>query len=476
MNSFFRPAGLAFFLLACFGFCCVVQADSRFDAKTLARIDALVSSKVTWTGETPAYSILIDQGGKIVYERNIGFADIGNQVPATRNTVYKIGSITKSYTALAILQLEEKGQLDLDATVADYLTDFAGPAGVVTIRELLTHTSGIPNYTALPEAWSVLTSPSVTRDGVVGMFAGKALEFEPGSTFSYSNSGYYLLGLIIEAVSGQGYFDYLKENVFVPLGLEATYVGGFEEIVPHQAKGYTVTQKGFANAAPTPQLAPFSAGILEASTTDLIKFRRAIVHSDLISEKLKAMIMTTGLFPGGTKQRYALGALTISDFYGYRKWSHSGGISGFSSHFDYFPEKDITVVVLVNANGEPISPRNLAIKIAREIFAIPQPSEILIEVSQEQLVSYSGKYQTSPFRLIGEFIRFQVEEGILQLQVNDDDENPVLIPLLARSENEFVLAADDELRFRFISESGKAKGLEVHNSDGMISGVFSPAL
>jgi len=214
-----------------FVLCFPALGDVEFNQETTDRLDALVASKISWSGATPAYSILIDQAGEIVYERNIGFADIGNQIPATRDTVYKIGSITKSFTALAILQLVVEGEVDLDGTVLQYLTDFEGPASEVTVRQLLTHTSGIPNYTALPEAQPLMSWAVTTREDIVGVFAAQALEFDPGTHYSYSNSGYYLLGLIIEAVSGQDYFEYLKEYVFEPLSLKSTYTGKYEEIV-----------------------------------------------------------------------------------------------------------------------------------------------------------------------------------------------------------------------------------------------------
>jgi len=456
-------------------FCYPVQAKVEFNQETINRLDVLVSSKISWSGDSPAYSILIDQGGEIVYERNIGYADIGNHVPATRNTVYKIGSITKSYTALAVLQLVEKGEIDLDANVSTYLKDYEGPAGNVTVRNLLTHTSGIPNYTALPEAREKLSWAVTTREDIVDLFKDKPLEFEPGSNFSYSNSGYYLLGLIVEAVSGSDYYDYIKTNVFESFDLKATFTGDYAEIVPQQARGYTVTPEGFANADPTLKLAPFSAGSLDASAADLIKYRRAVFKSESISQELREMVTQTSAFPGGIQMRYALGALLVSDFHGHRRWGHSGGISGFGSYHAYFPDDDITLVVLVNANGAPISPGNLAVKMAREIFMVPQPGDSEVEVSEQVLESYVGKYSMSPFRLFGEFARIVLKDGVLQLQANDDDENPSLIPLSARAVNEFVLAMGDELRIRFISETGQVTGLELLTSGGAMPASKIPA-
>jgi D-alanyl-D-alanine carboxypeptidase len=468
-----RKSGFFIALLAQLVFCLPVLAAVHFDDELKDRIDALVTSKVPWTGYTPSYSILIDQGGQTVYERNIGYADIGNRIPATHDTVYKVGSITKSYTALAILQLVEKGQIDLDANISKYLADLQGVSANATVRQLLTHSSGITNYTALPEARSIMTWKVTTRDDIVDLFEGKALDFEAGTQYSYSNSGYYLLGLIIESVSGQDYFEYLQEQVFDPLHLEATYSGAYDEIVPHQARGYVVTEDGFANADPTSKLTPFSAGILEASAADLVKYRRAVFNSEATSAELLELVTTTETFPGGIPHRYALGALVKRDFYGHPSWGHSGGITGFTTHHEYFPDDDLTVIVLVNANGAPISPGSLATKMAREIYSIPQPEQTTVEVSEQLLASYAGKYQMSPYRHFGEFINVVFKDGLLQLQLSDD-ENPQFMPLSAMPGNEFALPIDDEIRLRFVSASGQVTGLELIMSGTVSSGHRLP--
>lgn len=460
---------LAVFIALCF-FYTPVLADFQISDETIERIDALVSSKIDWSGDTPAYTILIDQGGTTIYEKNIGYADIGNKIPASHDTVYKIGSITKSYTALAILQMVEKGQLNLDATVSQYLADYEGPASEVTVRELLTHTSGIPNYTSIAEAWPFLIWSATNQSEIIGVFKDKPLEFPSGTQFSYSNSGYYLLGMIVESVSKLDYFEYIRTFILKPLKLTATFTGEYEEIVPQQARGYSTTPQGYSNAAPIYHMAPFSAGTIEASAADLVKFRRGIFKGSTTSVKLQALLRQTDNFPDGTQQRYAMGALRVSDFYGHQRWWHSGDTSGFSSQLDFFPQEDITLVILVNTNGAPISPDNLAIKIEREIFSVPQSAETEAQVSEPLLQSYVGEYLMSPFRLMGRYVRIGLRDGILQLQVNDDDEHPVLIPLRARSNNQFVLSVDDELNIRFISEHRKVTGIQLIKAGDVFPG------
>ncbi len=243
--------------------------------------------------------------------------------------------------------------------------------------------------------------------------------------------------------------------------MRATYTGAYEEIVPWQARGYVVTEDGFANAAPTPQLTPFSAGILEASALDLVKYRRAVFHSAAVSDKLRGWLTETSTFPDGTPQSYALGALSVTDFHGHRRWGHAGGISGFNSMHDYYPDEDLAIVVLVNANGAPLSASDLAGRLARETFSIPPLNDETVEVPEEVLKTYVGTYRMSPFRIMGEFMRVVLNEGALQLQMNDDDENPMLMPLLARSNSEFALAISEDFRITFVSEAGEVNGIKL---------------
>lgn len=446
------------------------RAEGRFDDELVRRLADVVSSSVTWSGDTPAYSIVVNQGGEIVYESYIGFADIGNRVPATRDTVFKIGSISKSFTALAVLQLVEQGKLDLDASVSKYLPDLAEPAANATIRELLTHTSGIPTYTDKSETRPLLEWSEPTREYVLDLFQTKDLEFAAGTRYNYSNSGYYLLGLLIESVSEQDYFEFLKDNILRPLGLTATYSGAYEEVVPYQARGYVVTADGFQHAPPTHHLAPFAAGMLSASAADVARYRHRIFTSPAISQRLRELITTTGRFVDGTDHRYSLGALVISDFHGYRRIEHNGAISGFVGEHVYFPDHDLTVVVLVNANGAPVSPDSLAAALSREIFGIPEPDVMEVEVSQQLLESYVGLYRMSPFWLAGEFKRVVFENGILALQIDPDSEHPARIPLLPRAEGEFALAIDETIRIRFLAEEDQVQGLEVD-----VGGQVSPA-
>ncbi|MCP4302695.1 MAG: beta-lactamase family protein, partial [Gammaproteobacteria bacterium] len=442
-------------------------ASPNFDDELVQALDEIVSATVPWTGETPAYSIVVDQGGELVYERYIGFADIGNRVPASRDTVFRIGSISKSYTALAVLQLVEQGKVNLDAKVSNYLPDVEQPSSEVTIRQLLTHTSGVPTYTDQSETRPLLEWTDPTRSHVLDMFQAKDLEFAPGSRYSYSNSGYYLLGLVIEAVSGQDYFEFLQTSILRPLELDETYAGTYEEIVSNRAQGYVAGPDAFENAPPTHQLATFSAGMLEASAADVARYRRSIFRSPKISRQLRKLVTTRDKFDDDIDHYYSLGALVISDFHGHRRFEHNGGLSGFVSEHVFFPDHDLTIVVLINANGAPVSPENLSASLSRKILGIAEPKVTEVDVSPGTLGSYTGLYQMDPFWLAGEFMRVVLKDDSLLLQLYAGSDRQAEIPLLSRGEAVFALAIDESIQIRFVAEKGNVEGLEVVTSSGV---------
>lgn len=191
-----------------------------------------------------------------------------------------------------------------------------------------------------------------TRDDIVELFIDKPLDFAPGTNFNYSNSGYYLLGLIVEAAGGQDYYDYLRAEILDRLQLTDTVNGKYEDIVPGRARGYGSAPDGFSNAAPTPNLTPFAAASLQATAGDIAAFRRATMVGDWLTPKLRARLLELGSFPDGTLQTYALGSLQRGEHLDQPLWGHSGGISDFLSYHGYYPALDLTVVVLTNGQPE----------------------------------------------------------------------------------------------------------------------------
>jgi CubicO group peptidase (beta-lactamase class C family) len=300
----------------------------------------------------PAVSVYVDQGGSVSFRDDIGLEDVSTRRAVGPDSVYGIGSITKSLTAHAVLTLVAAGRLRLADTVAEVLPDYDGPGAKVTIAQLLGHTSGIPNYVnEIPGLLPSLRRGELQRPQMLATFEHLQLAFEPGSRWSYTNSGYYVLGLIVERVSGKSYYDFLRDDVLKPLGINAVWSGDDREIVPNRVHGYELGPSGYENATPWYYLVPFSAGSLLTTAEELAHYRRAVFTSPAVPPRVLELITTEVKLSDGQSTGYTLGALSRSSFGGLMKYAHSGEIWGYSASHAYYPDRDTTIVVLTNHKG-----------------------------------------------------------------------------------------------------------------------------
>ncbi len=444
-------------------------SSNELDGDQKTAIEELMQQTLETT-HFPSAVIQIDKGGKTIYEKALGIADLEHNIPATMNTAYGIGSITKSFTGLAAIQLAYAGKLDLDKPVSEYLPDYEGPGSITTIRQLLSHTSGIPNYTSpaeIPGIQEGLKRTAYSRQQMVDFFDSLPLNFEPGSKWNYTNSGYYLLGLVIEAVSGMDYYDYLQANIFDPLEMTRTYFGDDSQIIPGRARGYGLDSNGYVNAPTWSYLVPFSAGSLVSTADDLVKYRRGVFHSEHFPPALREMLLQTTTMTGGELNYYTNG-LIISDFYGRKKISHAGSIWGYTSNHAYYPEEDITIIILVNRQAEAPALPSTEAKIARVIFGIPQPEIKDLVQSEDILQRYAGNYGLHPYILGQDTYGFIANEGKLFIRFGGTDAEGPMIPLLAQGDGLFRAIFDDEWTFQFNYKPGedKADSLVSHFMDG----------
>src|SRR4051812_11811550 len=235
-------------------------------------------------------SVLIARDGKVLFSRGYGMANLEHDVPNTPQTKFRLGSITKQFTAMAILILQERGKLKVEDKVKKYLPDAPKAWDEITIRHLLTHTSGIPNYTAYPEFLKTLPV-RVTLKELIAKFKDRPLDFKPGETFRYSNSGYVVLGQVIETAAGEGYASFLNKTIFTPLGMKDTGYDSLEPIIKHRASGYT-RRLGIAltNCDYVDMSIPHAAGALYSTVEDLLKWDQALYTEKLVPRKsLEAM-------------------------------------------------------------------------------------------------------------------------------------------------------------------------------------------
>jgi CubicO group peptidase (beta-lactamase class C family) len=355
--------------------------------------------------------------------------------------------------------------------LSEYLPDYKGPARDTTVRHLLDHTAGIPNYMGeIPGVAEQVERANLSRKQMVELFSSQTLNFSKGERFSYTNSGYYLLGLIIESVSGTTYYEFLQENIFKPFGMTRTYNGNDAEIISDRVNGYANAKDGHINAAPWSYLVPFSAGSLESTLGDLVMYRRGVFHHPNF-ESVRKLVVQQNQLKDGTTNFYAQGALIISAPDGHRKISHPGSIWGFSSNHSYYPDEDITIVVLTNNQAEAPSPVSLERKMARVIFGIEQPEIKNLTLSQEEVAEYAGDYELRPFIFGSTVYGFIASEGHLYLRFGGAAiEQSPMIPLLSQGDNKFIVAIDDEWVLQFSVAEDGSKHFELNLLDGVFFG------
>ena len=318
-------------------------------AQDVARLDALMA-RYHDAGRLSG-AVLVARGDSVLYERGFGEADREWGVANAPDTRFRIGSVTKQFTAALVLQLVEDGRLALDGHVSDYLPDYPAETGRrLTIHHLLSHTGGVPNYTALPGFMDGPARDPFATDSFLTVFSGLPLEFEPGAQFAYSNSGYFLLGAIIERTTGKTYEAALRERILVPLGLADTGYDRTGRILGRRAAGYRKADLGYEHAAYLDDSVPHAAGMLYSTVRDLHRWTRALHAGRPFRRPETLARMTTPVLDGYGygigMDEVALGERSV------RAIEHGGNVNGFAAMLTYLPDDGTTVVVLDNAEGE----------------------------------------------------------------------------------------------------------------------------
>lgn len=296
---------------------------------------------------TAALGIAIDQGGTVLLNKGYGYADIEKSIAATPDTIYRIGSVTKQFTALAILQLEAAGKLKLDDPISSILKGYPTPKTPITIKNLLQHTSGIPDFTRDP-SHRPNAFKDLTHAEMIARFDQLPLDWVPGTRWGYSNSGYYLLGMIIEKVSGETYADYMSKHVLAPAGMEHSRYEAPDG--SGRAQGYRPSESGLLIADSISMTQPFAAGALVSTTGDLIKWQRALVDGRTVPSNAFARMTTEVVRAGKVDEAYGYGVRVFTRD-GHKFIQHGGGIEGFSALLTYYPESDCTVAIIANTEG-----------------------------------------------------------------------------------------------------------------------------
>ena len=314
-----------------------------------ARIDALVQETLRRPGAV-AVSVAVARGGEVLYSKAHGSADLEFVVAADEETMFRIGSVTKQFTAAAILVLQERGKLSVDDPLTRFLPDYPTNGHEITLRHLLTHTSGVPSYTEFGPEWERLVARELPDAELVALWKERPLDFAPGENWHYSNSGYYLLGMVIAKVSGKSYADFLRETFFEPLGLTRTRYDSNGEVIPNRAQGYGWEDGRSWNDRLIGMSQPGAAGALISTAGDLVRWQQALVSGRVLKpESLEEMTLPYMLL-NGRETDYGMG-LMLRERAGRRCVWHGGGIFGFNSILLYFPDTQLHVAVISNSEG-----------------------------------------------------------------------------------------------------------------------------
>ncbi|HKP71004.1 MAG TPA: serine hydrolase [Pyrinomonadaceae bacterium] len=298
---------------------------------------------------------LVAENGRVIIKKGYGYANFEWKIPNEADTKFRLASVTKQFTAAVILQLVEQGKIKLDGKLTDYLPDYRKDTGDrITVHQLLNHTSGIPNYTAAPGFFQNDSRDPYTPAEFVKKFASGDLEFEPGSKFNYNNSAYFILGAIIEKVTGKSYADAVKEHIFTPLGMNNSGYDLAGPIIPKRATGYQRGPNGFINAPYIDMSLPYAAGSLYSTAEDLYIWDQALYTDKVVSAKSKELMYKPGLENYG--YGLGMGNRELSDKTKVPTIGHSGGINGFSTNIIRFPGEKNLVVLLDNTSQGRFQP------------------------------------------------------------------------------------------------------------------------
>jgi CubicO group peptidase (beta-lactamase class C family) len=468
MRSWFR-----FIAISCVGFALAASglgqpvaatAGTEADQAAAAKADQYLTA---WADQGRfAGTVLIARGDKVLLRKGYGMANYELSVANTPETVYRIGSITKMFTAFGVLQLEEKGKLSVNDTVVKYVPEIPAAWRAITIHQLLCHRSGIPDFINT-KAYDNFSDPNHVENAIKE-YAEKPLVSEPGATFRYSNSGYVLLGRVIEKISGKSYEEYLTENILKPAGMMHTAMDHSRDLVLNRASGYRWDGEAVVNAPISEPDHPWAAGGLRSTLDDMYRFDRVLKAGTLFSKAVTEKAWSAyGHWaappPFPYEADYGYGSMMGSNF-GHKYVGHGGWVNGFVSDFTRYPDDDMVVIVLWNFEtaNTMIVPHDLAAILFGAPYEMPHAQPI-VHPAAEKLARYVGDYQLGPMKL-----QITMRNGRLYVLSTGQ---PSPYGLIAVSDTEFY-CNDSPAGIRFVvDEKGSANQVAIKLSGREMTAV-----
>lgn len=325
------------------------------------KIDSLLKTK--YPKDAPGACFLVAKDGQVIYKKAFGMANLELSVPMNTNNVFEIGSMTKQFTAIAILMLMEQGKLKLNDHLDKYIPDFPN-GNKITIHHLLTHTSGIKDFTSIKGLNAIAKNNIIPKD-LIDLFKNEPADFPPGEKYKYCNSGYIILGYVIELVSGQSYPDFIEQHIFKRLSMNHSYYASHRNIIVNRASGYSKRGDNYENSRYISFSLPYASGSLMSTVDDMLIWQQAIKNNLLINPETTEKVFTNYTLNNGDKIDYGYG-WHVEDVGGISIIEHGGSIFGFKSMGVYIPNKDIYVVGLTNCDCN--SPTEITKQIAELVL------------------------------------------------------------------------------------------------------------
>ena len=411
--------------------------------------------------EKPGAAALVTKDGEVIYRKAFGEANLELDVSMKPEMVFEIGSMTKQFTAVAILMLEEQGEISLQDDITKYIENYPTHGHEITIYHLLTHTSGIKSYTSMKE-WQDKWRKDFKPKEMIDLFKNEPMNFAPGEKFSYNNSAFFMLGYIIKKVSGMPYPEFLEKKIFQPLGMDNSYYGSHRKIIKNRADGYQKKSGDFVNEEFLSLTQPGAAGSIMSTVDDMWKWQQAIKNNRLIKRETLEKAFTEYTLNNGEPINYGYGWF-LKEINGSPTIEHGGGIFGYTSNGIYLPKEEVYVVMLTNRDD--ISPQKTSTKLAAEVIGKPYPDkEDAIEVKNSFLESLTGVYEFKD----GKTRYITHKDGQLHSQLKGSKK----IALFPVSKSRFHFE-DSFSRYEFTKEKEGTVKVVFHNRAGNTKGQKS---
>jgi len=432
--------------------------QSKRDKKLSTSLDELILKRLAEIA--PGCVVMVGKNDKVIYRKAFGLANTELNISMQPGMLFRIGSMTKQYTAIAVLQLVEQGKISLDDSIQKYIKDFPSKGYTITIENLLTNTSGIKDYLSEISNPSKQKESYTPKDGV-DYIKDDSLNFKPGSDYKYSNSNFYLLGYIIELVSGETYEKYLQENVLDKAGLKNTFYIDPTINIPDMSQGYSKLDGKIEKATLQPIDIMYSAGGLVSNADDIYKWHQALYNHQLVKKETLDKATTPFRFPDGTFSEYGYGWF-IKNIDGSKTIEHSGSTDGFQSDEIYLPNENVFVVALYNCYEADMDWQVLTNDIARVALGKPLNNEV--KVKEDVLKGYVGIYEVNVDSVNHKLI-VTFADGRLSVEASNPEDRLPKVFLYAKSETEFYMK-EAPLRFEFIKDTNNVFKIVTYNNRG----------